>query len=164
MKRRVVTMFLGAVTAVIALVVSGCTSIRGGCPNSFGPGCNPACVCPAVEKAARAPARSRARKPGSVASGLRDVPTITQQGDTMVGALFLPTGEPSTSFLMVRRQSPVEVSLGEQFTYAILVQNLTTGEVDNIRVVERNSSGLEVIGSQPQGRMGGDGRHGVQPG
>lgn len=61
----------------------------------------------------------------------------------------LPTGDPSTSALLLEKISPAEVIQGVDFQYQLHVTNLTGAALDNVVVEERASSNLSIREADP---------------
>jgi uncharacterized repeat protein (TIGR01451 family) len=66
-----------------------------------------------------------------------------------VTGLAFPTGDPSTSALMLHQVMPVEVRRGAEFGYEYHVTNMTQGTLQNVAVVLESQSNLEVLSATP---------------
>ena len=64
--------------------------------------------------------------------------------------LLYPTGERSSSSLLVRKQLPTEVGLNKPFDYVIEVTNLTDEEIDGVVVNEPVPDHLELQSATPE--------------
>lgn len=64
--------------------------------------------------------------------------------------MYLPTGERSTSSLMIEKIAPSEVVAGAPFDYTIRVTNLTGLSLDNVVVTDTLSPNFKVNSSTPQ--------------
>lgn len=63
--------------------------------------------------------------------------------------MYLPTGERSTSSLMLEKIAPSEVMAGQPFDYIIRVTNLTSLSLDNVVVTDTLSPNFKVVSSTP---------------
>lgn len=63
--------------------------------------------------------------------------------------MYLPTGERSTSSLMIEKIAPSEVTVGSPFDYIIRVTNLTSLSLDNVVVTDTLSPNFKVVSSTP---------------
>lgn len=66
-----------------------------------------------------------------------------------VTGLAFPTGDPSTSALMLHQVMPVEVRRGAEFGYEYHVTNMTQGTLQNVAVVLESRSNLDVLSAVP---------------
>lgn len=73
-------------------------------------------------------------KPGAVASGER----------------YFPTGDHSTSAVLLRQYSPSEVRVGEEYDGSIEVVNLTEADLQNVSVNLKNISNVQLVRSSPE--------------
>ncbi|RUL88711.1 COG1361 family protein [Tautonia sociabilis] len=63
--------------------------------------------------------------------------------------LYFPTGEESTSLLMIRAEAPEEVRVGQQFQYAMTVRNIAKAvTLEDIRIRHDGSQYFSIEGSQ----------------
>ncbi|QDV38796.1 COG1361 family protein [Tautonia plasticadhaerens] len=63
--------------------------------------------------------------------------------------LYFPTGEESSSLLMIRAEAPPEVRVGQQFEYNLTVRNITENvTLEDIRIRHDGSEYVSVEGSQ----------------
>lgn len=60
-----------------------------------------------------------------------------------------PTGNPSTSALLLERMAPAEVIGGQEFAYEFKVTNLTSMELKDVALSDACASGFTVISSDP---------------
>lgn len=63
--------------------------------------------------------------------------------------LYLPTGDRSTSALMLEKHSPTEVILGQEFEYTLTATNLTSDELEGVSVADTASQGMRILGATP---------------
>src|SRR6266581_1166805 len=71
-------------------------------------------------------------------------------------ALAYPTGNRSTSAVLVERMSPPEVRLGEAYEYQIKVTNLTNATLSGVIVREKLPTDFAITRAEPQGKVDGD--------
>lgn len=63
--------------------------------------------------------------------------------------LYFPTGEESTSLLMMRAEAPPEVRVGQQFEYNLTVRNITENvTLEDVRIRHDGSEAVSVEDSQ----------------
>lgn len=62
--------------------------------------------------------------------------------------MYIPTGEEASSALMLWREMPAEVSVGQNFTYLIRVKNLTRMDLREVSVRENCDPG-QVVSAEP---------------
>src|SRR5690606_25281777 len=73
-------------------------------------------------------------------------------------ALALPTGERSTSALLVEAAGPDSMRVGQRYDYRIRVSNLTDTVLHDVRVLARPEGSLQIGGSEPQAQPTPDGQ------
>jgi len=71
-------------------------------------------------------------------------------------ALAYPTGNRSTSAVLVERMSPPEVRLGESYEYQIKVTNLTNATLSGVVVREKLPADFAISRAEPQGKVDND--------
>jgi uncharacterized repeat protein (TIGR01451 family) len=71
-------------------------------------------------------------------------------------ALAYPTGNRSTSAVLVERMSPPEVRLGEPYEYQIKVTNLTNATLSSVIVREKLPADFAITRAEPQGKVDAD--------
>ncbi|MCC6678712.1 MAG: DUF11 domain-containing protein [Phycisphaerales bacterium] len=129
---------MGAIAAfavVTALGASGCTEgykmprLEGKWTDK------PAAPAPAPRAATPTPAPAPAPAPKAAPSS----------GSVM----YFPTGERSTSSIMLEKIAPSEVIAGQPFDYIIRVTNLTSLSLDNVVVTDTLSPNFKVLSSNP---------------
>lgn len=96
---------------------------------------------PVVRQAAPAPAPAPTPAP---APRPAPAPAPAVAGD----ALYLPTGERSTSALSIQCQMPREVLANQNFTYDLIVTNLTRNTLINVNVTY-TLDGARIVSSDP---------------
>ena len=85
-------------------------------------------------------------------------PAVTTKDNLRTSSIAVPTGDPSTSCLLLERTAPVEVTLGMAYEYTINVTNLTDCPCDNVTVTDRLTAGdFAIESSDPQADMLPDG-------
>src|SRR5207237_9740436 len=70
--------------------------------------------------------------------------------------LAYPTGNRSTSAVLVERMSPAEVRLGEPYEYQIKVTNLTNATLSGVVVREKLPADFNIVRAEPQGKVDAD--------
>src|SRR5687767_8647986 len=78
---------------------------------------------------------------------------LREEPDGSRAVMAFPTGNRSTSAILVERLSPAEVRMGDAFEYEIKVTNLTTATLSDVVVRERVPADLQVTPSGPTARM-----------
>jgi uncharacterized repeat protein (TIGR01451 family) len=68
-------------------------------------------------------------------------------------SMAFPTGDPSTSAVLLEKIVPPSVVLGQNFTYEIRVKNLTGMTLENVVVSEQMSPNFKVANQSPQPNM-----------
>ena len=114
---------------------------------------------PAPVKQAAKPADKPVEKPAA-----RPAPQRSSRGcnpdvgpnETVVSQAF-PTGEMSSSALVVYTIMPKEVRLNQPYEYRLQVCNLTSGELQNVVVTHENQNNMEMVSSTPAASRGADG-------
>jgi uncharacterized repeat protein (TIGR01451 family) len=81
------------------------------------------------------------------------------EGDTIVRSLAVPTGDMSTSTVMLEKRAPAEVTLGSEFDYTVMVRNLTNESLEDVAVMERIPGGMNIVSSDPAFSKTADGRY-----
>ncbi len=100
---------------------------------------------PAPRQEKPAPAPAQATQPR------REAPTAALAAAPRTGSsvMYLPTGERSTSAVMVERTSPGEVIAGQNFTYDIIVTNLTDMSLNSVLLTDQPSSNFRFVSADP---------------
>lgn len=70
--------------------------------------------------------------------------------------MYLPTGERSTSAVMIERTSPGEVVAGSNFTYDIIVTNLTDMALNSVLVTDQPSGNFRFVSADPAPKTSGN--------
>lgn len=78
------------------------------------------------------------------------------RGQNVVSMAY-PTGEISTSAVLVEKILPASVSVGEPFDYEIRVTNLSSLQLDNVRVSDSMASEMTVVSMDPDANSMTDG-------
>ena len=73
----------------------------------------------------------------------------TNGDGTITAELAFPTGDRSTSAVLVRQCSPGEVQVGREAEYVIEVENLTRGDLQNVSVNLENMSNMRYVSANP---------------
>jgi uncharacterized repeat protein (TIGR01451 family) len=68
-------------------------------------------------------------------------------------SMAFPTGDPSTSAVLLEKLVPSTVAMGQNFTYEIRVKNLTGMTLENVVVSEQMSPNFKVANQSPQPNM-----------
>lgn len=116
---------------------------------------------------AAAPAPAKVNEPAPAAESKpapKPAPTRTsgpcspQVGpDQTVSSQAFPTGELSSSAIVVYTIMPKEVRRNQPYEYQLQVCNLTSGELQNVVVLHENQNNLEIVSSKPPASRGADG-------
>lgn len=109
----------------------------------------------AAQAPAPAPAKQAAKpapKPAATGACAPDVGP-----DQTVSSQAFPTGELSSSAIVVYTVMPKEVRRNQPYQYELQVCNLTSGELQNVVVLHENQSNLEIVSSKPPASRGPDG-------
>ncbi|MEW4571448.1 hypothetical protein AB1L88_26535, partial [Tautonia sp. JC769] len=88
----------------------------------------------------------------------------SQQGQASSNVdLYFPTGEQSSSLLMIRAQAPGEVRVGQPFEYQLTVRNLTDNlTLEDVRINHDETGDVSIEGAQMQQQQGEQGEQGQQ--
>ncbi len=70
--------------------------------------------------------------------------------------MYLPTGERATSAIMVERTSPGEVVAGSNFTYDIIVTNLTDMSLNSVLLTDQPSGNFRFVSADPAPKTSGN--------
>ena len=73
----------------------------------------------------------------------------TNGDGTVTAELAFPTGDRSTSAILVRQCSPGEVQVGRESEYVIEVENLSRGDLQNVSINLENMSNMRYVSSVP---------------
>ena len=131
--------FLSYAVAIPLLCISAALTASGCAKNS-----SSASSTPTDPFAANAPAQadnSDAPKGPSIepADSVRAAPPAEQVkvvGSAIKGTLYFPTGDPSTSVLLLEKTMPVEVQANKAFAYDIKVSNVTKIKLEGVEISE----------------------------
>ena len=75
--------------------------------------------------------------------------SVRQMGDRMVASRAFPTGDVSTSAVMVEKSAPSEVMVGQPYTYEIKVRNLTNHALEQVVVSDVISDTYSLNSANP---------------
>jgi uncharacterized repeat protein (TIGR01451 family) len=75
-------------------------------------------------------------KPESKASADNLAENVKNKGGVLSGRLYMPTGEPSTSALLIEKAMPAEVQANKPFMYDIKVTNIAKLKLEGVEVQE----------------------------
>ena len=138
-----ITRMLAALTVLVTL--TGCLSMHKGHDAA-------ACQDPTHDHYV-APAPTPAPKPAA-----KPAPAPAPAPAGMVSAtLYEPTGDASTSALMLTKSVPGQVNVGESFDVVYTIKNLTNMSLDNVVVTDQLPAGFKVSGTNPANAMGANG-------
>jgi uncharacterized repeat protein (TIGR01451 family) len=100
---------------------------------------------------------SQQKKPDN--TGNKEMTTPTEKAPTRTAAaptgtgntrvLYVPTGERTTSAVMLEKTGPYEVILGQAFTYTITATNLTSEKLEGVVISDNLPAGLQIQKSEP---------------
>lgn len=71
-------------------------------------------------------------------------------------SMAFPTGDRSTSAVLLEKEIPAEVIKGQPFEYLLVVQNLTDRDLENVRLTDTVPAGLSVESREPVANVAGD--------
>ena len=77
-------------------------------------------------------------------------PVVTQEEGTVCATSAIPTGDRSTSVLLLEKMAPTEVRVGQSFDYDIKVTNLTPCPADDVVVTDRLPTGFRFVKAVPK--------------
>ena len=83
-------------------------------------------------------------------SGPRERSEPSSPGAVAASERFFPTGEFTTSAILLRQYSPSEVRVGQEYEGSIDVKNLTDVDLQNVAVDLDNLSNIEFISAIPE--------------
>lgn len=114
---------------------------------------------PAPVKRAAKPAAKPAPKPAAKPAPRRaSGPCSPDVGpNETVASQAFPTGEISSSALIVYTIMPKEVRLNQPYEYRLQVCNLTGADLQNVVVTHENQNNMEMVSSSPAASRGADG-------
>ncbi len=82
-------------------------------------------------------------------------PTMHTDSATNWSAMAFPTGDAPTSVIGVEKGYPKEARLNQQFSYKILVTNLTRNNLESVALSDDLGSNVKYVSSLPSGSMSG---------
>lgn len=161
-------MYAAAPAALILL--SACVTpgrdpgMRGDAPREISGAPRAATVAPAAAPRAATPAAAAtaapAAKPAMAAApsgGRCPGYTPTVGADMNASMMYLPTGDPSTSALLIWQLMPKQVRANQTFTHEVHVSNLGTAPLSNVLVSDTSTKNLSIVSSEPRTSMTGQG-------
>ena len=104
-------------------------------------------VDPAVTQPGPTPPSTYTPPPSTYAGGASM--SVRQMGDRMVASRAFPTGDPSSSAVMVEKSAPAEVMVGQPYTYEIRVRNLTNHALEEVVVTDLVSDTYSMNQANP---------------
>lgn len=159
-------------TLALALV-AGCAATMGGCENqTVGSGGNYGGNVPHASPGASY--RQTSAKTNVAPAG-RPIPATAATGTTKVetpapvvksepapaprtvstgNVMYIPTGERSSSALMIEKIYPTQVTVGQPFDYIIKATNISAQALNNVSVTEQPPSNFTLASATPQGVNG----------
>lgn len=96
-----------------------------------------------------------AMAPSPTPSSAASWPTMRTDGTTNWTAMAFPTGDAITSVVGVEKGYPKEARLNQQFSYKILVTNLTKNTLDSVSLAEDLGQNVKYVSSLPSGSLNG---------
>jgi len=81
--------------------------------------------------------------------------TMTQTGGMNRASLAYPTGDKSTSAVLIEKFAPAEVNAGQPTEYVIRVTNLTSLTLDDVVITDDVGDNFSISGTTPQSSGGG---------
>ncbi len=113
---------------------------------------------PAPVKQAAKPAKPAPKPAAKPAPRRTSGPCAPDVGpNETVSSQAFPTGEISSSALIVYTIMPKEVRLNQPYEYRLQVCNLTSAELQNVVVTHENQNNMEMVNSSPAASRGADG-------
>jgi len=156
-------------TLALALA-AGCAATMVGCENqSVGSGSNYRGTAPhghpgadyAPVKMKREPERTMAASgSGTGATGsspapvARTEPASAPRTMSTGNVMYIPTGERSSSALMIEKIYPTQVTVGQPFDYIIRATNISSQALNNVVVTEQAPTNFTLASATPQGTNG----------
>lgn len=90
-----------------------------------------------------APAKTEPARKSEPAAG------SMQMGDMVKSVMAFPTGDRSTSVLLLETVAPVEVRVNQAYDYAMSVTNLTNLTIENVTVTDNTQGAFAMASSTP---------------
>lgn len=78
------------------------------------------------------------------------LPVITKDGGNVRATFPAPTGVATSSVVLIEKTGPLEVVLGDTFTYNIKVTNLTSCPLEEVVLIDRLPNALSFQSATPQ--------------
>jgi len=91
-------------------------------------------------------------KTASMNTGVQPSETanVSTSGEMTTISRAFPTGDPSTSSVMLTETIPTQVQSGQPFNYQVKVENLTDKPLQDVRVIDQLSNNLRISHSDVQ--------------
>ncbi len=106
--------------------------------------------CASRTKTSPQPSAQRVTKPAPV---VKSKPVVTNKMDGMTRSyVAYPTGDKSSSVLLIERAAPASVSVGQEFEYSIKATNISSGNLEDVVVTDDPAQGFEASGSTPKAK------------
>lgn len=104
--------------------------------------------CASRSKAAPPPTAQRATTPAPV---VKTQPAVTQKADGVTrSSVAYPTGDKSSSVLLIERAAPASVSVGQEFNYTIKATNISSGNLEDVVVTDAPAQGFKAASATPK--------------
>jgi uncharacterized repeat protein (TIGR01451 family) len=130
------TRWAGCIPAVIAMsTLIGCTASQQNDDNGA----------QAQTTTETSPAAEPAARPAAATTG---------NGFNINSAAF-PTGNRETSAIFLEKRMPAEVSVGQPFTYDLIVTNISSLDLSNVVVTDSMPNDFDFAGAEPRGTVSG---------
>jgi uncharacterized repeat protein (TIGR01451 family) len=81
--------------------------------------------------------------------GCQSTPPADERAVARANERYFPTGEKSTSSVLLRQYAPREIKVGQEYDSTIEVENLTGGTLRNVSVNLENLSNVQIVSSAP---------------
>lgn len=99
-----------------------------------------------------------AKRTNTAAPAVRSKPVARKKADGMVRSyVAYPTGDKSSSVLLIERAAPASVSVGQEFEYSIKATNISSGNLEDVVVADTPAEGFKATGSTPKHTSAADG-------
>ena len=76
-------------------------------------------------------------------------PTQMAKGDRVVSTLALPTGEKSSSMLLLERSAPAQVAVNTPFDYEYTLTNISRNTLSEVTLIEQAPDGFSMDSANP---------------
>jgi len=85
-------------------------------------------------------------------------PRVTTDGGVYKAVLAYPTGDSSTSEVVLEKSAPVEVAMGQPFDYEFKVSNVSSADLVDVVLTEKLPAGFTFVKAAPK-EMSNDGKY-----